>query len=275
MKNHSDQIKFSIENHVALLKLNKPEVKNAYSIELSRLLSEALQECDKNDEVRAVVITGEGDNFCVGLDLKELKTFKESGDPIATNVGHRTYPCDINKPVICAINGLAAGFGAAYPMSCDIRLVGENTLVSFSFVRVGLVSELAATWTLPRIVGIERAMELLFTGRKLVGQEIVDAGLASRVVDDASLLDEALDLAYKIAQNSAPVCVAHTKRTVWDRLYEPINLRQAIIEDRDHISWAFSLPDCTEGTMAFVEKRQALWKDSVSRYMKDRKGPNK
>lgn len=262
-------VTFELNGTVAILTLNRPELKNAYSIELSKQLSEALIECDSNDNIRAVVITGKGDDFSVGVDLSELKKYREKGESNIGDVGatlnmDRVYPFEIRKPVICAINGRAGGFGAAYPMSCDIRIVGRNTTLSFSFVRVGIVPELGATWTLPRLIGTEKAMELLITGRKLVGQEIIDAGLALKVVDDDKLLDEAMSMAKSIAQTSAPACVAHTKKILWQRLESPVSLKQAIIEDRDHVKWSMMLNDSAEGTSSFFEKRPPVWKDLVT-----------
>jgi enoyl-CoA hydratase/carnithine racemase len=132
---------FDIQGHVATLTLNQPEKRNAYSPEMAVKLTQYLRECDTHPDVRAVIITGTGDSFCVGvgLDLNDVRKRGEQGEPEKTQ-GHltqqvlRTYPFQISKPVICVINGAAGGFGAAYPLTCDIRLAATEASIAFSFV---------------------------------------------------------------------------------------------------------------------------------------------
>lgn len=267
--NNFSTVKVTTDDHVGIIKLSRPEIRNAYSMKMSAELSEALEHLDVDDNIRVIVITGEGDHFSVGIDLNEVKEFKKLSNAqkekySAKNIGKRIYPFELRKPVICAVNGSAAGFGAAYAMSCDIRLVSQSSLMSFSFVRVGVVPELGSTWSLPRIIGMEKALDLLLTGKKLVGQEIVDNGLALKVVDDNRLVDEAITMAKSIAALSAPVCVAHTKKITWQRLMEKTDFKEAIIQDRKHVDWAISLPDSLEGSLSFLEKRKPQWKDSIA-----------
>lgn len=255
---------FEKENHIAILTFNQPEKRNAYSPEMAVKLTQYLRECDQDPDVRAVIITGAGDAFCVGLDLNDVRERGEKAEPEDTD-GHptqrvlRTYPFQISKPVICAINGAAGGFGAAYPLTCDIRLAAEDANIAFSFVKWGLIPEMGATWALPRLIGIEKTADLLLTGRKVTGKEAAEMGLVLRAVPKASLLDEAMQLATEIAEGSSPSAVSMVKKMIWGRMMDEGELYRAIYEDDDAIAWAIKGPDAAEGNAAFFEKRPANW----------------
>lgn len=257
---------FDIQDHVATLTFNQPEKRNAYSPEMAVKLTQYLRECDTNPNVRAVIITGAGDSFCVGLDLNDVRERGEQGEPEETQ-GHptqrvlRTYPFQISKPVICAINGAAGGFGAAYPLTCDIRLAATEANIAFSFVKWGLIPEMGTTWLLPRLVGIEKTSDLLLTGRKVSGSEAADMGLVLKAVPRADLMEEARRLAQEIAIGSSPTAVSIVKRMTWGRMQDEGELYKAIYEDDDAIGWAIHGPDAAEGNKAFFEKRSANWVD--------------
>ena len=257
---------FNLQDHVATLTFNQPEKRNAYSPEMAIKLTQYLRECDTNPEVRAVIITGAGDSFCVGLDLNDVRERGKQGEPEET-LGHptqrvlRTYPFQISKPVICAINGAAGGFGAAYPLTCDIRLAATEANIAFSFVKWGLIPEMGATWLLPRLIGLEKTSDLLLTGRKISGSEAADMGLVLRAVPRADLMNEARALAEEIAVGSSPTAVSIVKRMTWGRMQDEGELYKAIYEDDDAIGWAIHGPDAAEGNKAFFEKRPANWVD--------------
>ena len=255
---------FDITDHIATLTFNQPEKRNAYSPEMAVKLTQYLRQCDRDPDVRVVIITGAGDSFCVGLDLNDVRERGEKGEPEETQ-GHptqrvlRTYPFQISKPVICAINGAAGGFGAAYPLTCDIRLAATEANIAFSFVKWGLIPEMGTTWLLPRLVGIEKTSDLLLTGRKVSGSEAAQMGLVLRAVPRAQLMDEARKLAAEIAEGSSPTAVSVVKRMTWGRMQDEGELYRAIYEDDDAIAWAIHGPDAGEGNKAFFEKRPANW----------------
>ena len=255
---------FDIKDHIATLTFNQPDKRNAYSPEMAVKLTQYLRECDKNPEVRVVIITGAGDAFCVGLDLNDVRERGEQGQDDETH-GHptqrvlRTYPYQISKPVICAINGAAGGFGAAYPLTCDIRLAASEANIAFSFVKWGLIPEMGTTWLLPRLIGIEKTSDLLLTGRKVSGDEAAAMGLVLRAVPRAELMDEARNLASEIAAGSSPTAVSVVKQMTWGRMQDDGELYRAIYEDDDAIAWAIHGPDAAEGNKAFFEKRPADW----------------
>jgi len=255
---------FDVQSHIATLTLNQPEKRNAYSPEMAVKLTQYLRQCDADPEIRVVIVTGAGDSFCVGLDLNDVRERGQENEPVDTEKHPtqrvlRTYPFQISKPVICAINGAAGGFGAAYPLTCDIRLAAEDANIAFSFVKWGLIPEMGTTWMLPRLIGIEKTSDLLLTGRKVSGLEAADMGLVLRAVPRDQLMDEARKLATEIAQGSSPTAVSIVKKMTWGRMMDEGELYRAIYEDDDAIAWAIKSPDAKEGNAAFFEKRPANW----------------
>jgi len=259
-----DHLLLEKSDHIATITFNRPQQRNAYTPEMAVNLTRYLRECDADPEVRVVIITGAGDAFCVGLDLNDVRERGEKG-PVETDDGHptqrvlRTYPFQISKPVICAINGAAGGFGAAYPLTCDIRLAAAEASIAFSFVKWGLIPEMGTTWTLPRLIGIEKTSDLLLTGRKITGAEAAELGLVLRAVPKTELMDEARRLATEIAVGSSPSAVSLVKQMTWGRMQDEGELYRAIYEDDDAIAWAINGPDAAEGNKAFFEKRPANW----------------
>ncbi|MEJ6515672.1 MAG: enoyl-CoA hydratase/isomerase family protein [Pseudomonadales bacterium] len=255
---------FEKRDHIATLTFNQPDKRNAYSPEMAIKLTEYLRQCDKDPDVRVVIITGAGDAFCVGLDLNDVRERGENSTPVDTDGQPtqrvlRTYPFQISKPVICAINGAAGGFGAAYPLTCDIRLAADDAKIAFSFVKWGLIPEMGTTWILPKLIGLEKTADLLLTGRKVSGKEAAEMGLVLRCVPKASLMDEARKLAGEIATGSSPTAVSIVKRMTWGRMMDEGEFYRAIYEDDDAIGWAIKGPDAAEGNAAFFEKRPANW----------------
>lgn len=258
-------ILLDVQGHVALVTLNRPEHRNAYTPNLSRDLSKAMVECDQNDQVRSVVVTGAGDYFCVGFDLNTLRNHDE---PISASehVDFRnTYPFQIRKPVICAMNGPAAGFGAAWPLTCDIRIAAEDAAIGFTFVRNGLVPEMGCSWVLPELIGLEKALDLLLSGRKLLGREAQEMGIVLRAVPRDQVLEVAMEKAYDIAHNCAPAVTAMAKRLIWSRRGSSKRLEQMILDDRSHFIWSASQPDLIEGATAFLQNRTPNWTGKVNR----------
>lgn len=255
-----EQIRFETDGAVATLTLNRPARRNAWTRRMGIEIRDALRVADERDEVRAVVVTGAGRDFCVGADLEgqgavfeEARTAEQEG---AAPLTLRAW--EIRKPVIAALNGAVAGVGATLPLQWDLRLAGERTRIGFVFVRRGLVPEAASTWLLPRIVGMSRAADLLLTGRLVPAREALEMGLVSRVVPDDELLGAAQGVAREIAEQTAPVAVALTKRLLWHMAGErdPVAAERL---DRQVFGWTTQSPDAREGIRAFMEKRPPRW----------------
>ncbi len=255
-----EQITVEVDRQVATLTLNRPERRNAWTRRMGLEIRDALQAVDADDGVRAVVVTGAGRDFCVGADLEGAGAVFAEARAAEEGGGQRLSlkAWDIRKPVIAALNGAVAGVGATLPLQWDMRLAGESTRIAFVFVKRGLVPEAASTWLLPRLIGLSRATELLLTGRLVPAREALEMGLVSRVVPDAELLPAAQVLAREIAEQTAPVAVALTKRLLWRMAGEPDpTVAEAL--DREVFGWATQSPDAKEGIRAFLDKRPARW----------------
>jgi enoyl-CoA hydratase/carnithine racemase len=262
------EILLDVADGVALVTLNRPERLNAYTPTMGRELGEAFAACDVDDGVRAIVVTGAGRGFCAGADLArgegsfDRAASAEYHAPPPDRPWEKPHrpvaPWDVRKPIIAAINGPAVGVGATLPMQWDIRLAGESARIGFVFVRRGVVPEALSTWTVPRLVGMARAAELLLTGRILSAREALEWGLVSRVVPDAELVPTARALALEIARETAPVSVAITKWLLWGMLNET-DLARADDLDARAFWWSGTQPDAGEGIRAFLEKRSPRW----------------
>jgi len=255
-----EQIRFAVAEQVATVTLNRPERRNAWTRRMGIELRDALRQADERDDIRAVVVTGAGRDFCVGADLEGGGTvFDEARAADGERAERLSLAAwDVRKPVIAALNGAVAGVGATLPLQWDIRIAGESTRITFVFVKRGLVPEAASTWLLPRLVGMSRAADLLLTGRLVGAREALDMGLVSRVVPDAELLASAHALAREIAEQTGPVAVALTKRLLWHMAGEA-DPAAAERLDAQVFGWATQSPDAKEGIRAFLEKRPARW----------------
>ena len=255
-----EQVRFEVAGQVATITLNRPERRNAWTRRMGIEMRHALEQADERDDVRAVVVTGAGRDFCVGADLEGGGTVFDEARAAEQEKAERLSlkAWEVRKPVIAALNGAVAGVGATLPLQWDIRLAGESTRITFVFVKRGLVPEAASTWLLPRLVGMSRAADLLLTGRLISAPEALDMGLVSRVVPDAELLPAAQALARDIAEQTAPVAVALTKQLLWHMTGE---LDPAAAErlDAQVFGWTTQSPDAREGIRAFLEKRPARW----------------
>jgi enoyl-CoA hydratase/carnithine racemase len=249
------------EDQIAIITFNRPERLNAISTTMLAALSESLVELDRDPEVRAIILTGAGRGFCAGLDLQDQAQGQGIGS--GDGVGSITQRFDlrdapptvlhnVDKPTICALNGGAAGYGMDIALGCDIRLASDTAKLSAAFTKRGVLPESGGTWLLPRIVGWSRAAEIMFTGRTLSAEQCLEAGIVSRVVPGAELMDEAIALAREIASN-APLAVQATKRMMRmgnDETFEA-NVHHVFLQ----LLPLFRTKDFREGVSAFLEKR--------------------
>jgi enoyl-CoA hydratase/carnithine racemase len=252
------------QSHVGVVTLNRPERRNAYTAAMGVELQEAFAELEADEDVRAIVVTGAGRDFCVGADLgRGGDTFKRtSGDGREAAVARRTtpavHPWDMATPIIAAINGAAVGVGLTLPMQWDIRIVAAEARLGFVFNRRGIIPEANSLWIVPRLIGASRAMELLLTGRLFTGAEALEMGLASRAVERDQVLPVAMELAQDMAENVAPLSAAVTKRLLYRFLGEPDRAAAQELEARA-FWWMGQQSDCAEGVTAFLEKRPPNW----------------
>ncbi len=265
-----EEIRYEIDGHVLTITLNRPDRLNAFTPTMGRELIEAFDRADADDEVRAIIVTGEGRGFCAGADLGAGgSTFdwrdRQKSDEIPRDGGGQVTLriFDLTKPVIAAINGPAVGVGITMTLPMDIRLAVEGTKIGFVFTRRGIVPEAASSWFLPRIVGISQAMEWVVTGRVFTAEEALAGRLVRSVHPASELLDAARALAREIADNTAPVSVAVARRLMWTMLgaAHPMDAHRA--DSRAMFARGQS-DDAGEGVTSFLEKRQPDFTDKVS-----------
>jgi enoyl-CoA hydratase/carnithine racemase len=252
---------------VCTITLNRPAARNAINVNLIRALYAAIDAADQDDAVRAIVFTGAGKAYCVGADLSSgVKTFEgPPGTPVpdvdrSRDLGGwlalRLFEC--TKPLIGAVNGVAAGLGATMLLPMDVRIASSSSRFGFVFACRGIVPEACSSWFLPRIVGVSKALQWTMSGRIVSAQEALAAGLVDSLHDDSELLAAARDIAVGLTANSSPVSVALTRQNMWQGLTmnHPI---QAHRVESYLIRALAGRPDTKEGIRSFLEKRPPVF----------------
>jgi enoyl-CoA hydratase/carnithine racemase len=259
-----EDIRLELEDGVAVIELHRPEKRNAFSGRMGEELGDAYRRCDADDAVRVIVLTGAGSAFCAGADLGGgAATFESPEDPHFSAAAVDPPAFALRKPVIAALNGHAIGLGLTLALQCDLRLVAREAKLGIVQVRRGVMPDAYAHWTLPRLVGVARAADLLLTGRTFDGEEAAALGIASRALPAPEVLPAALEIARDIARNTAPLSVAVAKRLLW----ESGTLTAPEVERKETALHRVLMgsPDAVEGVMAYLEKRAPRWSLSVSR----------
>ncbi len=253
----SEVVLKEVQDGVATITLNRPDRLNAWTQQLERDYFAALAECAASPEVRAIVVTGAGRGFCAGADMQELQTLGEDGVSEDQRNGARTaqtYPLTVAKPIIAAINGPCAGIGLVQALMCDIRFVAEEAKLTTAFARRGLVAEHGISWVLPRLVGPAVALDLLLSGRVVLGREAAAMGLVNAAMPADTVLERALAYAHDLAVNCSPASMATMKRQVYADLERAV---PDALEAADRLMLAsFTAPDFAEGVTSFLERRE-------------------
>jgi len=253
-----EHIIFSIENNVGKITLNRPKVFNSFTMPMATEMLECLNECLNNEAIRAIYLTGAGKAFCAGQDLEEAV----SGPHIRDIVKHTYDPIikkirGIEKPIICAVNGVAAGAGANIALACDITVASSNASFIQAFCKIGLIPDSAGTFFLPRIIGVQKATALMMLGSKVSAEDAEKMGMIYQVVDHESFEAAAMKIATKLAAMPT-IGLGLTKRLLnqsfTNTLYEQLEMEEELqyqaAETEDH----------KEGINAFLEKRKPVFK---------------
>jgi enoyl-CoA hydratase/carnithine racemase len=275
----------AVDGPVMTITLDRPHKLNAFTMRMMREMIAAFDRADADDDVRVVIVTGAGRAFCAGADLGSGgESFDYESNPPAADAGQRDQPGEpmrvngelrdpggmltlrifrCTKPVIAAINGPAVGVGATMTLPMDIRLASTDARIGFVFAARGIIPEAASSWFLPRLVGIQTALEWCYTARVFPSAEALEAGLVRSLHPADELLDAARSLALEIATTAAPLSVAMTRMMMWRMLgaTHPMQAHRVDSRGMNHIGRS---ADAAEGITAFFEKRPARWSMRVS-----------
>lgn len=278
MSVHEDLL-YEVNNRVAVVSLNRPEVLNAYTAAMGRSMKNAIAAAVADDAVRVIVLTGAGRGFCAGADMKLLQDiapgaqatqgkaaaaqfeehdFSGPGPDVGPYYGGRFgYLLRVHKPVIAALNGPAAGLGLVLALYADLRFAGSDAKFTTSFAQRGLIAEHGISWLLPRLVGPAHALDLLLSARKLGAAEAERIGLVNKVFPQATFMNDVTAYARALADTVSPRSMAIIKAQIWASPFQDFNQALALADSEMHKS--FACADFREGVAHFVEKRPAAF----------------
>lgn len=255
-----NDIEYEVRGNAAILTLNRPDKLNAFTYHMLDEIKSAIDAAVENPDVIGIVITGNGRGFSAGLDSAVLASVTSGGMQSSSGTsddgqlpGIFSYLLEVPKPVIAAINGVAAGGGLILALMSDIRIASTSAALTTVFLKRGLIAEHGSSWILPRLVGTGRALDLLWASDKVAAEEALRLGLVDRLADPANLVADAVAYIEKIAATSAPAAVAETKRLVYSHLGTGYvdALREADVSQNKFVN----APDAAEGARALIEKR--------------------
>jgi enoyl-CoA hydratase/carnithine racemase len=262
------QIDYAVADRIATLTLNRPEARNGYTVDMADELADAVVRADRDDDVRVLVLTGAGADFCVGADLGAgnlgaVATLDEHSDWVepATRVTRPLFHA--HKPVIAALRGAAVGVGSTMILAADYRLASTDSRFGFVFARRGIYPEGGSTWFLPRLVGLGRALDWMLSGRIIGVDEALAAGLVHSVHDPDDVVQAAYALAGELIEKSAPVSMAVIRQALY-RMSALPSPEEAFRLDSKLIASVANTPDSVEGVVSFLGKRPPEWTGRVS-----------
>ncbi len=267
-------ILYDVADGVLTITLNRPEALNAFNRDMMNEMIDAFDRADADDDVRAIIVTGAGRAFCAGADPArggdtfnaDARSDRESG--LNRDGGGlltlRIYEC--NKPVIAAVNGPAVGVGVTMTLPMDIRIASDNAKFGFVFARRGIVPEACSSYFLPRVVGINQALEWCYTGRVFPAQEALDGGLVRSLHGKDDLLDVARGIAREIADNTSAISVSLIRHMMWRTLGADHPMEGHKLDSRG-IYYLGKSAEAKEGVESFLEKRPARFPGKVSKDM--------
>ncbi len=251
---------YSVDAGVATITLNRPERRNAVTPEMLQVLRTRFEAAGEDERVRAVLVTGAGKGFCAGQDLSIFGGIPEP-EAVRDVVLNYYRPliesiCRLEKPVVAAINGVAAGAGASLALACDLRIMADDASLLLAFSNIGLVPDAGASWFLTRLVGYSRAYEIAVSGERVSASRCADLGLANRVTVADTLLADAQQWAQQLAQRPT-VALGLTKRVMYQATMQ--DLAAILVAEAELQTQATMTADHREGVIAFVEKRPPVF----------------
>ncbi|HKR71867.1 MAG TPA: enoyl-CoA hydratase-related protein [Streptosporangiaceae bacterium] len=266
-----EQIRYEVDDPVATITLNRPEVLNAWTDRMGLEVRHAVSQAEHDRRVVGIVITGAGRGFCAGADMRRLSAVStgdyqaeampgdlasDPGDPAFgadLHDGTHTYLMSVPKPVIAAINGPVAGMAVPIVLACDLRFMAQDAVLLTAFAQRGLVAEWGISWLLPRLTSTAIALDLLFSSRKVTGADAARMGLVNVALPAADVLGYAQQYVRDLAATSSPASMAIMKRQVYQQVHA--GLLAAEHEARQLMTESFGRPDFAEGVQSFLERR--------------------
>ena len=269
-----DEITCEVSEYIATITLNRPDKLNAWTFKMEAEYKRAMADAEARDDVRVIVVTGAGRGFCAGADMSLLNSVM-GGDVDTSEVDTNlplpgagpdtpedfqkqySFPPAIGKPIIAAINGHAMGIGLVHTLYCDFRIASDKAKFGTAFAQRGLIAEYGIAWLLPRIVGIENAMDLLYTARIIEADEALRMGLVGRVVPQEEFMQAVRKFATQLATQSSPRSLRVMKRQIWHGLFN--RLGPSVDLAANEMMESFGCDDFREGVLSFMEKRAPLF----------------
>jgi len=268
-----EQILYEVKDRVATVTLNRPDKLNAWTAVMGREVRQAMEEAARDEAVRVIVLTGAGRGFCAGADMQLLSGIvgagrQEVGDAAAARApaatgrdaairpdfrGPYAYFPMVPKPIIAALNGATAGLGLVVSLYCDLRIAADTAVFTTAFSRRGLIAEHGVSWMLPRLVGLQHALDLLLSARKITAAEALAMGLVAQVKPAATLQEDVRAYARELADLVSPRSLRVMKRQIWEAQFQ--SLAQATAVGDEEMQKSFTAEDFKEGVAHFVEKR--------------------
>jgi 2-(1,2-epoxy-1,2-dihydrophenyl)acetyl-CoA isomerase len=258
-----ETINYRVENGVARLTLNRPDALNSFTAQMHEEVQQAMKDVRENAAIRCLLLTGAGRGFCAGQDLNDKSARGDEGRPDLGATVEKYYNpliraiMTLEKPVVCAVNGIAAGAGASIALACDIVLAARSAAFAQVFCKIGLVPDSGGTWNLPRAIGLPRAKGLALLGDKLPAEKAEQWGMIWQCVNDEALLPEATKLAEHLATQPTRG-LAETKRLLNEAFSTP--LHQQLESEKSAMRAMGYSDDYREGVAAFLEKRRPVFK---------------
>jgi len=265
------EILYQVADGVAEVTLNRPDKLNAWTLSMGAEVEHALRSADADPAARVMIVTGAGKGYCAGADMNMLVGLQQ-GDSSTTSIGADTsalpplpdslpaalrgpysYPLALAKPVIAAVNGVAAGLGLSYMLFYDMRFASERARFGTVFSRRGLVAEHGSAWLLPRLIGMHNACDLLYSGRLIDAQEALQMGLVNRVIPHGRLLTEVREYAHELATRCSPRSLKLMKRQLYGDLFTDLGASIRLADDE--MVRSFGTEDFKEGVASFLERR--------------------
>jgi enoyl-CoA hydratase/carnithine racemase len=261
---------YDVSEYIATITLNRPEKLNAWTFAMEKEYRHAMADAEQRDDVRVIIVTGAGRGFCAGADMSLLTAVQDGSVDAADATGDRaqpgaapnipddfqkpySFPAAVNKPILCAVNGHAMGIGFVHTLYCDLRFASSTAKFGTAFAQRGLIAEHGVAWLLPRLIGIENALDLLFSARIIDAEEALRIGLISRVFPPEKLLEETRAYAAHLATKCSPRSLRVIKRQVWDAMLP--GLGPACDIAITEMFESFTCEDFVEGVASFLEKR--------------------